>query len=194
MKNVLIATMAILILLLAAFVGVLLQEPSTSAFEIDKDRAAIAVSVTQAKEEAAKYSGGFIKSFIELRLSILLVTDAMLEQKRQAIIRRITMVYPVGSKPAPTASESELNEIITEIKQAEDRLATSKKEASKYTGGLVQGLALMKAETDDIAVSQLRLKFYSAKHGFPILPVTSPSDAQKPTGPLGRIVGDKDGL
>ena len=194
MKNVLIATMAILIMLLAAFVGVLLQEPSTSTLEIDKDRAAVAASVTQAKEEAAKYSGGFIKSFIELRVSILLVTDAMLEQKRKAIIRRITMVYPFESKPAPTASESELNDIIAEIKQAEERLAASKKEASKYTGGLVQGLALMKAETDDIAVSQLRLKFYSAKHGFPILPVASPSDAKKSTGPLGRIVGDKDGL
>jgi hypothetical protein len=53
---------------------------------------------------------------------------------------------------------------------------------------------LMKAETDDIAVSQLCLKFYSAKHGFPILPVAQPSDAKKPTGPLGKIVGDKDGL
>jgi hypothetical protein len=194
MKNVVIATMAILVALLGAFVGVLLQEPSTSTVEIDRDRAAVATSITQAKEEATKYSGGFIKSFIELRLSILRVTDAMLEQKREAIIRRITMVYPVDFKPAAAASEAELNEIIAEIKQAEDRLAASKKEASKYTGGLVQGLALMKAETDDIAVSQLRLKFYSAKHGFPILPVVPPSDAQKPAAPLGKIVGDRDGL
>jgi hypothetical protein len=52
----------------------------------------------------------------------------------------------------------------------------------------------MKAETDDIAVSQLRLKFYSAKHGFPILP-TLPVDRSNDTAaPIGKIVRDKDAL
>jgi hypothetical protein len=194
MKNALIATMAIIIVLLATLVGVLLQEPNISVFEIDRDRVAVASKIALAKDESAKYSGGFVKDFIQLRLAILSVTDDMLEQKRASIIRRISMTYPVGSKPVSVATDAELDEILQELKQAEDHAAQSRKEAAKYSGGLVQSLALMKAETDEMGVAQLRLKFYSAKHGFPILPTLPKDGGQKNAVPLGKVVGDKEAL
>jgi hypothetical protein len=113
MKNALIVAMAIIIALLGAFLGLLLQEPNTSVFEIDRDRVQVASKMAQAKDESAKYSGGFVKDFIQLRLAILSVTDDMLEQKRASIIRRISMTYPVGSKPVSVATDAELDEILT---------------------------------------------------------------------------------
>jgi len=104
------------------------------------------------------------------------------------------MTYPVGIRPASVATESELDALLAELKQAEDHATQSRKEAAKYSGGLIQGLALMKAETDDMSVAQLRLKFYSAKHGFPILSISPRDGGEKNAAPLGKVAGDKEGL
>jgi hypothetical protein len=61
--------------------------------------------------------------------------------------------------------------------------------AKQYSGGLIQGIALMTAETDRMSVAQLRLKFYSAKYGVPVFSGAL-EQKPKPSAP-GRIVGDK---
>lgn len=194
MKNTLIAIMAVAIVVLGALVGILLEEPQTSTVEIDQDRAAVSVQIAEAKQLAAKYSGGVILGLINLRMSVLELTDAMLEQKRTSFLRRINLSFRAPLDAAKPASDTELNEILKELDQAQSRAAESRKDAARYAGGLVQGIALMKAETDEIAVSQLRLKFYSAKHGFPILPTIPVDKPNAAAPPLGKVVSDKDAL
>lgn len=194
MKNTLIAIMAVAIVVLGALVGILLEEPQTSTVEIDQDRAAVSVQIAEAKQLAAKYSGGVILGLINLRMSVLELTDAMLEQKRTSFLRRINLSFRAPLDAAKPASDTELNEILKELDQAQSRATESRKDAARYAGGLVQGIALMKAETDEIAVSQLRLKFYSAKHGFPILPTIPVDKPNAAAPPLGKVVSDKDAL
>jgi hypothetical protein len=194
MKNTLIAIMAVAIVVLGALVGILLEEPQTSTVEIDRDRAAVSAQIAEAKQLAAKYSGGVILGLINLRMSVLELTDAMLEQKRTSFLRRINLSFRAPLDAAKPASDTELNEILKELDQAQSRATESRKDAARYTGGLVQGIALMKAETDEIAVSQLRLKFYSAKHGFPILPTIPVDKPNAAAPPLGKVVSDKDAL
>jgi hypothetical protein len=194
MKNTLIAIMAVAILVLGALVGVLLEDPQTATVEIDRDRAAVNAEINAAKELATRYSGGLIVGLINVRIAILETTDAMLGQKRTTLLRRINLTYRAPFDAARPASDAELDDILKELSQAQTRAAESRKVVERYSGGLVQGLALMKAETDEIAVSELRLKFYSAKHGFPILPTISVDKQNATPLPPGKVVGDKEAL
>ena len=84
--------------------------------------------------------------------------------------------------------------ILEDLSQAEKKAAASKLEAARYAGGLVQALALMKVETDEMSVSQLRLKFYSAKHGIPMPLPNLPENSKTPAQPPGKIVKDREAL
>jgi hypothetical protein len=178
----------------AIFILALLRDDNVSTFELDRDRAYVAEQVMKAQADSAKYTGGVLKAFIDLRVAVLAATAAMLDQKRTALFRRIWTTYTVDSKPVREASNEELNQILDELKQAEDSASASRAEAARYTGGLVQSLALMKAATDDVSVSQLRLKFYAAKHGLPVMPFAIDDKQSIEKKPLGKIVGDKEAL
>ncbi|MET4323610.1 hypothetical protein [Bradyrhizobium sp. RT5a] len=136
MKNTLIAMMAIAILVLGALVGHFLEDAQTSTIEIDRDRAAVAGEITSARELASKYSGGLIVGLINLRISVLEMTDTMLGLKRTALLRRITLTYHAPFDAARPASDAELDDILKELDQAQSRAAESRKGAERYSGGL----------------------------------------------------------
>lgn len=195
MKNIFLTLMTIAVLVLGSAVGVLLRnDPATSDMELDRDRATLAGQIAAAKAESEKYSGGAVKAFIDLRIAILETTDAMLEQKRTAVFRRLHLSYPMNIQQSSPGSSADLDAIITELQQAEKKADASRLRASTYSGGLAQGIALLTAETDELSVSSLRLKFYSVKHGFPLLPVSFDPKPQAEKALKGKIVGDKEGL
>jgi hypothetical protein len=179
---------------LALALAVVIQEPQVSTMEIDRDRAALASEISVIKSESDKYESGLVKSLIEVRLAITRNTLAMLDQKRASFVRRITLNYRLDGQPVHEASDEELNMILSDLSQAEKKAAASKLEAARYAGGLVQAVALMKAETDEMSVSQLRLKFYSAKHGIPMPIPNLTENLKAPARPPGRIVKDRDAL
>lgn len=184
---------------LAAALAVVLQEPETSTFEIDRERAAVAAEISSVEREVAELTGGLIKSVAEVRLSILRTTASMLDQKRTSLIRRVTLTYNVSGRSVREASDRELEDILADIAQAQRSAESGKSEAANYTGGLLHSMALMKAGIDELSVAQLKFKFYSAKYGFA---VTLPSMDLKPpdeTGskkekPVGKIVKDREAL
>jgi hypothetical protein len=194
MQRVLFVVLMATTLVLSVVVGALLDDPQTSTVEIDRDRAAIADAIKSADEASERYSGGLLKALIDVRVSILRNTLAMLDQKRTASIRRIALDYTIEAKSVRPATGAELQAILEELSQAEKRVAASEAEAAKYSGGLMQSIALMKAETDELSVSQLRLKFYSAKHGLPVLPFNTTSTPDRTPPSAGTVVKDKDAL
>ena len=106
----------------------------------------------------------------------------MLDQKRASYIRLITLRFTIDGGPFSAASDVQLREIEEEIKQVEHKVADAKREASKYSGGLVQAMSLMKAATEELSGSTLRLKFYSAKYGIPLqIPSSKTEAAPAPT-------------
>jgi hypothetical protein len=179
---------------LAVVLAVVLQEPQVSTIEIDRDRSALASDISTTQAEGDKYASGLIKSLIEVRLATERNTLAMLDQKRASLIRRIALSYHIDGQAIHEASDQELNLILDDLSQAEKKAAASKLEAERYTGGLLQSIALMKAETDNMSVSQLRLKFYSAKHGIPMSLLDLAESSKTPAKPPGKIVKDREAL
>lgn len=194
MQKFLIAILTIVSVALSVTLGVVLQEPQVSTIEIDRDRAALTLQISITQEESEKYGPGLLKSLIEVRLAIARNTLTMLEQKRASFIRRITLDYRLDGRPVHEASDQELTTILEELAQAEKKAAASRLEAARYSGGLAQAMSLLKAETDELSVSQLRLKFYSAKHGIPMPMPTLTENSSEPTQPPGKIVKDRDAL
>lgn len=186
---------AISVGLTVAILQILRDEPS-GTIEIDRDRQALNDQLTSTRADAAKYSGGLIKSLIEVRVQVIQNTLSMLDQKRASILKRISLHYTIAGDAVTEATDTELIAILKEIEQAEARATASRTEAERYSGGLVHAMALAKAATDDLSVSQLRLKFYSAKHGLSLIPIkgSGPSSSE-PEPALGKnIVSDKDAL
>ena len=65
---------------LAVVLAFVLQQPSISTLEIDRDRSALAAEIKESQSESDKYSGGAIKAFVDLRVAILRSTASMLDQ------------------------------------------------------------------------------------------------------------------
>ena len=142
-----------------------------------------------ARLQDEELSGGVIKALIQLRLNTLQQTEALLEQKKTALLRRVWIYYTIDGHPITAASKADLDAISADIQTAEEKLEVSTLNAEQYSGGLIQGLALMTAETERMTIAHLRLKFYSAKYGLPIFSGALEQN-QKPSLP-GRIVDDK---
>jgi outer membrane protein TolC len=187
----------IVVFLLSAIVALLLPlvfaivEPSPDTPSIDSDLGYVKAQIEAARVQEAAFAGGAIKALIQLRLSTLLNTEALLEQKKISSLRRIRLQYTIDGSPVAEATNDELNAILDEIREAEAKLQLSITNAERYSGGLIQVMALMTAETERISVAQLRLKFYSAKYG--LLPALGGVTERqpKPSTP-GRVVGDRD--
>src|SRR5690349_18708390 len=150
MRRVLITLIVLIALGEAALVVALSQAPQISTLEIDRDRAALEAELTKAEAEFAEYSGGAIKTLIELRIAVLKNTRAMLDQKRTSFIRMITINYTIDGQAAREASDKELNEILSDLAAAEQTIAAAKTEADQYSGGLIRVMALMKAATEEV--------------------------------------------
>ncbi|MCG6207771.1 hypothetical protein LPW26_24245 [Rhodopseudomonas sp. HC1] len=192
-KNGLIAFLLLVATALAVVLGMVLNEPGTSTLEIDRDRASIQSEIEFAEAESGRYSGGLVKALIDLRIAVLRNSSAMLDQKRAALIRRVSLNYSIEGHSIKEASDQELEGILKDLAQAETKAGNSKAEAERYSGGLLQSMALVKAATDDLAVSQLRLKFYTSKYGTS-LPVPELSTKVPENVPPGRVVKDREAL
>jgi cell division septum initiation protein DivIVA len=197
MRKALVTLIILVAVAEAAVIVALSQHSQVSTLEIDRDRAAITEQINEGEREAAKYSGGAIKTFVELRLAILKNTKAMLDQKRTSLIRIIPLNYTIDGHTAREASDKELSEILEELAQSEKAIEGSKQEAARYSGGLIQVMTLMKAATEEVTASSLRMKFYAMKYGIPLhlpSPDRGPPDrAPTPASP-GTIVKDREAL
>jgi hypothetical protein len=192
--RLLVLVLAVVTITLAGALTFVLQQSGVSTLEIDRDRAAIAADIKDAQSESEKYSGGAIKTFIDLRIAILRNTAAMLDQKRASFVYRISLNHTINGNAATEASDAELKEILDELADAEKKAEASKAEAARYSGGLIHSMALLRVSTDEVSISQIRMKFYSAKYGIPI-PLPSSQNAGEPekTSP-GKIVKDREAL
>jgi len=185
----------IVITFLTAIIGLLLLlvatvfDPIPNTASLDGDLKFVREQIGDARREADQYSGGAIQAFIRLRLATLQHTEALLEQKKSALLRRVWLHYTVDGRTLIAANDADLKSIISDIEQAEQKLGRSTAEAAQYSGGLIHAMARMTVETDRMSIAQLRLKLYSAKYGFPIFAETFGQNQNIPAP--GRIVEDK---
>ncbi|MGE5779462.1 MAG: hypothetical protein ACM30D_09160 [Hyphomicrobiales bacterium] len=135
-----------------------------------------------------------IKAMLGLQREVLRTTQAMLSQKRVALIRRIDLRYTVDSSPVAPISEERFSEIAADLEKAESELAKSEEQAARYSGGLVQVMALVTVETNRLSLAQARLAYYAAKYGFALPAGQRVVGNAADRGSLGTVVKDKDAL
>jgi hypothetical protein len=179
-------TVAVGLLLLLVFA---VFDPSPDTASLNSDLVLVKAQIEDAHRQDEKFSGGAIKALIQLRLNTLQQTEALLEQKKSALLRRVWMHYTVDGHSIAVASKADVDAIVVEIGEAQEKLKRSTLNAEQYSGGLIQGVALMTAEIDRLSVAQLTLKYYSAKYGLPTFSGALEQNP-KPTVP-GSIVNDK---
>ncbi|KRA45645.1 hypothetical protein [Devosia sp. Root635] len=161
------------------------SDPSTA--DLDADLSEVQISIKEAENEAALYSGGAILALIQIRIETLKTTQAMLEQKRNSLLRRINLSYVIeGVAHIPnTEIIAALEEDIAGAQKERDR---NMAEAARYSGGLIQTMALMNAATSEVTIGQLRLSLLAEKYGF----VFGGTSAQEPNAPVGQVIVTED--
>src|SRR6266403_2259078 len=87
MKTIPFFGMTLLAVALAAALSVfILDSTGVSTLELDGDLTSVAGQIAFAETVSQRYSGGFIKSLLDLRLAILRNTSAMLGEQPSATL------------------------------------------------------------------------------------------------------------
>ena len=142
--------------------------------------------LTQTKQEIGsaeqisnKYSGGLLKALATSRIEILKTNQALLEQR----ILAVSSGSPVKIETLASAPNEKLaGELSTEIQTIKADIESSKAEAARYNGGLIQMLKLSTIATTEQTLAMLQQKYLVAKYGLnPSFSTSNTSSMSTPT-------------
>lgn len=154
---------------LAAAVPALAQDASLSTELVDIER-----QLTEIEAQAARYEGGLILTLLDARREALLLARTLVENRINAEAGAATVEVSV---PAVQPDEARAAQILGEMAAVQQRIEEAEREAASG-GGLIQALALSRAETEKLTLAQLQMGYLQAKYGiaFPVMvpqPATS---------------------
>jgi hypothetical protein len=162
----------------------LTPEQKQAVASLKDDLSRVNKEIDQATQEDAKYTGGLIKSLIAVRLEILKTNAALIEQRIHALEggARENVVTNV-SKP----DQARADELLTEIEAQQKKVAEARREADRYSGGLVKALAESAAATATNSLAMLEQQYFIAKYGLamPTMPQTADGT------PIGSAASDR---
>lgn len=154
---------------LAAALPAFAQDASLSTELADIER-----QLTEIEAQAARYDGGLILTLIGARREALLLARTLVENRINAEAGAATVEVTV---PAVQPDETRAAQILGEMAAVQQRIEEAEREAASG-GGLIQALALSRAETEKLTLAQLQMGYLQAKYGiaFPVMvpqPATS---------------------
>jgi hypothetical protein len=154
---------------LAAALPAFAQETSLSEELTDIQR-----QLTEIEVQAARYDGGLILTLLDARREALLLAQTLVENRINAEAGAATVEVTV---PSVQPDEARAAQILGEMAAAQLRIEEAEREAATG-GGLIQALALSRAETERLTLAQLQMGYLQAKYGiaFPVMvaqPATS---------------------
>lgn len=140
-------------------------EQKQAAVSLRDELGRVNKQIDQATQEDAKYAGGLIKSLIAVRLEVLKTNAALIEQRIHALEggARLTVVVN-SSKPDPARAD----ELLAEIDAQQKKVAEARREADRYTGGLVKALSESTAATATNSLAMLEQQYFIAKYGLAV--------------------------
>jgi uncharacterized membrane protein/DNA-binding protein YbaB len=150
--------------------------------------AAIDQQIADAQSKIAMYDGGLIKGLAEARLEALLLSKTLIENRISAAENGATVEVIVS---AVQPDEARAQQLLGEMASAQQRIDEAEKEAAQG-GGLVQALALSRAETEKLTLAQLQMGYLQAKYGiaFPAMAAPAPqASATDTTAPASSADG-----
>ncbi len=139
------------------------------------DAASIQQQIAEVDGVLGRYDGGLIVALAEMRREALLLSKAVLESRILAAEGGLPTEVVV---PAVQPDEARATQIITDIADAQRRIAAAEKDAAQ-AGGLMQAVALSRVETEKLTLAQLQMAYFQAKYGiaFPTPPQLGTSAA-----------------
>lgn len=157
---------------LAAAIPAFAQESSLFTELADIER-----QLTEIEAQAARYDGGLILTLIDARREALLLARTLIENRINAEAGGATVEVTV---PAVQPDDARAAQILGEMAAVQQRIEEAEREAATG-GGLIQALALSRAETERLTLAQLQMGYLQAKYGiaFPVI-VAQPA-ASAPT-------------
>lgn len=175
---------------LAAGVPALAQDASLPAELADIER-----QLTEIDAQAARYEGGLILTLIEARREALLLARTLVENRINAEAGGATVEVTV---PAVQPDDARAAQILGEMAAVQQRIEEAEREAATG-GGLIQVLALSRAETERLTLAQLQMGQLQAKYGiaFPVLasqPAASPPAAPPAADPANPSGGNAESV
>ena len=139
--------------------------------------ASIEKQITDVQAKIALYDGGLIKGLAEARLEALLLSKTLLENRLNASEGGGTVEVVVA---ATQPDEARAQKLLGEMASTQQRIDEAEKEAAQG-GGLVQALALSRAETEKLTLAQLQMGYLQAKYGIAFPVVAAPAAAEPHT-------------
>lgn len=187
-----VSLVSVVAMMLFGSVVVMAQVPNDA--QLDADLADLRRQISAALDDEKEYPGGIINHYIKLRIQILKSTESMIQQKRLAALRGITMVYRDDLPRLPTdLAAGEAHE--RDLAKAQDDLRAAELEASRYHGGLMKSVAEMRATTARATIAFIEQQKLLRRYGIPMpsLVQSNPITNDSPKLP-GVVVPDKDAL
>ena len=147
---------------LAAALPAFAQQASLSAELADIER-----QLTEIEARAARYDGGMILTLIDARREALLLARTLIENRINAEAGSATVQVTI---PAVQPDDARAAQILGEMAAVQQRIEEAEREAATG-GGLIQALALSRAETERLTLAQLQMGYLQAKYGiaFPVI-------------------------
>jgi hypothetical protein len=166
MRSLLAAVTGVVVGGLVAGVVLLADERQVSTEAIDSDIASAKRSIAEAEADASQYSGGLILAQIKLRRSMYETTVAMLQQKRESLIHRISMSYNSAAAGGSLFSTNQPPD--EDIRNARAEIARAADEAKLYSGGLVLSLIIARKAQYELTLATLNHALLANKYGVPL--------------------------
>jgi len=135
--------------------------------------------ISAARVESDTYAGGLIKTLIETRIGILSTTEALIEQR----IHGLESGAPVDIRIAATEPDTvRARSLLREIGDLTADIEDSRREANRYSGGLVHAMAMSTVATQEQTLAMLEQAYLSSKYGlsFAIAPASEGTMASLP--------------
>lgn len=140
--------------------------------------------ITDSESEDQKYTGGLIKSQIQLRIAVLKTTEALLLQKVSILSTGAKQVFEANvHKPDAVVAAA----IEADIAALKSRIESARIEADKYTGGLIKVTRESTIATMEGTLANLEQRGLTAKYGLPTTPAAiAASNQQMATKPAAK--------
>jgi len=123
--------------------------------------------IVAAQEKNASLDGGLVKALVEARLEILKTTEALIQQRIQAMESGAKITIQVtGTEPDEELAARLQKEIESQLVE----LNNARAEAAKYSGGLIAAMKEATVSTQEQTIAMLRQRYLAAKYGLAMVP------------------------
>jgi hypothetical protein len=136
---------------------------------VQADLTVVQSEIKAAQTEDAQYTGGLVKTLIASRIAVLRQTEAMLQQKLLALKDGVRVQYSVDGRAfnLPASAKQMLADVEHEIGLNEAKIKAQEAEVARYSGGLVQAMALSTLATMRQTQAMLEQKRVALKYELP---------------------------